>query len=249
MRRENSYSYKLKNSNIMRKDYPGFHPVRHYYIHYVICTSHINQMDILRCLGHEYAICYVFPHYELMGECTNLEQFLYRMDRKFIVRVEDRDGRSELVMADPDGRPAYKIDGSVRYSTMHQDGSMRLTVAAFDVKPESIREAILRRFPDSEVYYKTDDEDGTMHRTNDARRKYFKPHTYSFGFFIKVCTSQYHVFAFRSTSDDIDKACECMANIGFDGEHTEQALTEFVQDFPIVKEGDYVFFNKLEIDN
>ena len=223
----------------MRNRFPGYEEIVDSRIGYIIRTSEENQMDILAKLGPEYSYQYHSNKYNPDFEELDLWNFLRRMDEKFVVE-ERLDCDVWYKMPDESGNPRYDIEGYISHCHKGFDGSLELVVVTSGAVPEALCIAIQKTYPDSEVFYITFDLDGSGYQTNDKTLNRFVLYDYSFGYRIEGVKRS-------RQSDDIEDACELMAEIGFHGEHTEQALLEFVEQFPIRDEWGYVWFNKLEV--
>ena len=170
----------------------------------------------------------------------NLSEFLQRLNDKFFFTERYEDGVRIQQMTDQKCTFYYHIEGNMINFSPGCRETICINVFSTGADPEALCVAIEKTYPGSKVYYITDDFDGSGYRTNDKDGSIFMALPYSYGYF-KAGHNR------CETSDDIEDACELMEEIGFRGEHTEQALLEFVDQFPILEEGDYVWFNKLEV--
>lgn len=226
----------------MRKTYPGYDIGSICCIIYRIHTSPENQEKMVRLMGDKFYKCFYQNKPNDGEDELELSDFIERLDKKLIVEERPKTGGVYRKMVDENGNPHYWLEGVIASCAKSYDGRMVLLVYAEDmVDPEALCIAIRTVYPDAQVYYITDDYDGGMYRTNDKTGCIFFPPDYSYGY------KKEGVFR-HGMSDDIDDACELLSKIGFNGEHTEQSLLDFVAGFPIEEEGDSVWFNKLEID-
>ena len=224
----------------MRKTYNGCEVAKRHRIIYSVYMSKENQADMIRritrttCNGHLHANLNIDVRH------LTLREFLQRLNDRFIFTERNDDGVRIQQITDERGTFCYHIEGDmINFSPGCRD-TICINVFSTGAEPEALCVVIETTYQGSKVYYITNDLDGSGYRTNDKDGSIFMALPYSYGYFKSGHNRS-------ETSDDIEDACELMEEIGFRGEHTEQALLEFVEQFPIREAGEYVWFNKLEV--
>lgn len=223
----------------MRKTYPEWAVANRHRIVYAIRMSEENHSDMIRRITRDTCTEDIDEYVSHLDLC----EFIQRWNDKFIFTERYEGGVRVRQMTDESGTFSYHVEGRM-HSFLQLYNVICTSVDVFSTgsgaEPEALCVAIETTYPGSKVYYITNDLDGSGYRTNDKDGSIFKALPYSYGY-SKEGRNR------GETSDDIEDACELMAEIGFRGEHTEQALLEFAEKFPIREAGDYVWFNKLEV--
>ena len=224
----------------MRKTYPGCEVAKRHRIIYSVYMSKENQADMIRRITRDTFEAYLHVNLNQYVIHLTLREFLQRLNDKFVFTERNDDGVRIQQITDERGTFCYHIEGDmINFSPGCRD-TICINVFSTGAEPEALCTVIEKTYPGSKVYYITNDLDGSGYRTNDKDGSIFMALPYSYGYFKSGHNR-------GETSDDIEDACELMSEIGFRGEHTEQALLEFVEQFPIREEGDYIWFNKLEV--